>query len=215
MPIKITTVSTVLFLFQADRSDGFMNNNQDKGSEGIHFSSSQNNETRGEAVFVHFIGDNAGKYIPKFRQFSVNGVDKFVPTWHWPACFFSYIWIAYRKMYRWAIAAFVLEGLFSFVYFNLLGFLAGLLNPYLGEILPVLLWLPLKLLGIVSPLILFGITGNYLYYKHAKDKIIECMGKLPSSDTEEFVFALQKTGGVNFWAAILAILIPLAISVVF
>jgi hypothetical protein len=41
-----------------------------------------------EKVFARFIGNNADKYIPKFRKFNRDGGDKAALTWHWPAFFF-------------------------------------------------------------------------------------------------------------------------------
>ncbi|MFX0152568.1 MAG: DUF2628 domain-containing protein [Candidatus Hodarchaeota archaeon] len=59
-----------------------------------------------EKDFVNFIGKNADKYLPKFKKFNVDGVDKFACTWHWPAFFFSFFWMLYRKLYMWALFAF-------------------------------------------------------------------------------------------------------------
>lgn len=56
-----------------------------------------------------FIGSNAEKYLAKFRKFSANGQDAFAATWHWPAFFFSFLWLLYRKMYLWSLLAFFLS----------------------------------------------------------------------------------------------------------
>lgn len=45
--------------------------------------------------------------------------------------------------------------------------------------------------------IVYGVTANYIYYKHAKKKIIECKKNLPSADTSQVSFALHKIGGVQ------------------
>ena len=134
-----------------------------------------------EEDFAHFIGENADKYLPKFRKFNVNGVDKFSMTWHWPAFFFGHTWIAYRKMYVWALVAFLLVGI--------------------ATNLGLLLTLPF------STSILFGVTGNYIYYRHAKKKILELKSTQIFPDTTEKPITLQKIGGINVWAAILAIAI--------
>jgi hypothetical protein len=191
------------------------NSVSDKASEESNVSTLPSSESTTEVTkeeFVYFIRDKAEKYFPKFRRFNVDGVDKFAVTWHWPACFFSYTWMAYRKMYKWALATFVLQYLFYQVYFRLLDSMASLLNPYLGSVLPVLMFPPLIILGIVFPFAVFGITGNYLYYKYVKGKIIECKAKLQSSDAKGIAIALHKTGGVNPWAAILTIVITILIS---
>lgn len=55
--------------------------------------------------FAHFLGQNADYYIPKFRKFSNEG---FSVTWNWSAFFFEFVWVAYRKMYLWALAVWIL-----------------------------------------------------------------------------------------------------------
>ncbi len=35
--------------------------------------------------FLAFIGENAPKYVQKFRKFRIGGADNFAVTWHWPA----------------------------------------------------------------------------------------------------------------------------------
>jgi hypothetical protein len=54
-----------------------------------------------------FIGKNSDKYIKMFQKFSKHGIDNFKPTWHWPAFFFGPFWMLYRKLYLWAIGAFI------------------------------------------------------------------------------------------------------------
>jgi hypothetical protein len=164
------------------RQDSF----SDKDSEEFKLSTSPSYKSMIEVTeeeFVYFIGHNAEKYIPKFRKFNVDGVDKFAMTWHWPAFFFSYLWVAYRKMYAWSIVAFILVALISFR-------------------LPDLL-LPLS--------IVFGMTGNYLYYKHAKEKIIKWKETLPPSEVIEMSMdkptTLHKIGGVSPWAVVFWIFI--------
>ena len=51
-----------------------------------------------EADLVAFIGDNAHKYISKFKKFNQGGTDSFTFTWHWPAFFFGPVWMWYRKI---------------------------------------------------------------------------------------------------------------------
>jgi hypothetical protein len=61
-----------------------------------------------EDEFTAFIGGKAEKYLLKFRKFSVDGIDRFSATWHWPAFFFVFWWLLYRKMYLWAFVYFIL-----------------------------------------------------------------------------------------------------------
>ena len=137
--------------------------------------------------FIFFIGPKSDKYLSKFKKFNITGVDKFSLTWHWPAFFFSFLWMLYRKLYLWALLAFVLS-----------------LIPYFG----FLLW------------VVWGATGNYIYYKNAKKKILRLKTLQPASDLS---ISLRNIGGVNEWvwrwvkilliisilALIAAILIPL------
>ena len=97
-----------------------------------------------EEDFAHFIGKNADKYLLKFRKFNIDGVDKFSVTWHWPAFFFGFLWMLYRKLYLWALVAFAIS-------------VISILPSEFG-LLIVIVW---------------GMTGNYIYYKHAKKKILE------------------------------------------
>jgi hypothetical protein len=57
---------------------------------------------------VNFIGDNADKYLRKFRKFDADEADRFAWTWHWPAFLFGFWWLLYRKLYVWALIAFIL-----------------------------------------------------------------------------------------------------------
>ena len=45
--------------------------------------------------------------------------------------------------------------------------------------------------------IVYGVIANYIYYKHAKKKIIECKNNLGSLDPSKVEFALHKIGGVQ------------------
>jgi len=53
-------------------------------------------------------------------------------------------------------------------------------------------------------MIVYGVTGNYLYYKHAKKKIMELKIQQPSSDLSE---SLQQIGGVNQWVKTLVMVL--------
>ena len=88
------------------------NSVNDENSEDFQPLTSQNDEVTIEITreeFVHFIGDEANKYITKFGKFHADGQDKFAFTWHWPAFFLGAIWMAYRKLYGWALAVFLMS----------------------------------------------------------------------------------------------------------
>ncbi|HYA87298.1 MAG TPA: hypothetical protein VEI57_09580 [Nitrospirota bacterium] len=69
--------------------------------------------------YAVFVGKNSDKYLSKFAKFSIGGIDNFTATWHWPAFFLSFWWLAYRKIYGWAILAFFLSII------PIVGFIAG------------------------------------------------------------------------------------------
>lgn len=129
--------------------------------------------TVSEDEFAAFIGGKAQKYLLKFRKFSVGGIDQFSATWHWPAFFFGFWWLLYRKMYLWALVYFIL-----------------LCIPYAN----VAAWITL------------AISANYLYYRHAKSKILTAKSAQPFGDILAILPAL---GGVNKWVPIVAIIISL------
>jgi len=53
-------------------------------------------------------------------------------------------------------------------------------------------------------MIAWGMTGNYIYYKHAKKKILEVRNLHPSSDVSLY---LSQIGDVNRWVWWVAIII--------
>ncbi len=61
-----------------------------------------------EDELAAFIGSKAQKYLLKFRKFSVDGIDRFSATWHWPAFLVGFWWLLYRKIYLWAFVYFIL-----------------------------------------------------------------------------------------------------------
>jgi hypothetical protein len=124
-----------------------------------------------------FIGNNAEKYLTKFRKFSINGVDSFSATWHWPAFFVPFYWMLYRKLYFWALLVFILS-----------------IVPYVNFVL----------------MIAFGATGNYIYYKHTRKKLLNINFTTSFSDIQRAV-NVARQGGVNGVAVVIAPIILLTI----
>lgn len=60
-----------------------------------------------------YVGFKAEFYMPSFQKFHETE-DRFAATWNWPAFFFSFWWLLYRKMYLWAGVCFALVMLASF-----------------------------------------------------------------------------------------------------
>jgi hypothetical protein len=130
--------------------------------------------------FIDFIDDEANTYFTKFRKFYADGRDKFAFTWNWSAFFFTSARMAWRKLYGWALVVFFLSYvpfLFHKEYYTIL-------------LMPVL-----------------GLTGNYLYYKHTKKKILNLKTTQTFSDSTQMSNALHKIGGVNVRAAFVVVLL--------
>lgn len=123
-----------------------------------------------------FIGKNSDAYLTKFRKFSEGGSDSFAATWHWPAFFFSFWWMLYRKLYPWAALVLFLGCV-----------------PYVGFL----------------AMIAFGLSANYIYYLHAKKKLLEVKA-LHSSEVERAA-AIARAGGVNNAVVVIAPLLIVAV----
>jgi uncharacterized membrane protein YkgB len=124
-----------------------------------------------EKEFARFIGDNAENYLPVFRGFDIDGAHNKV-SWHWPAFFFGFMWMAYRRMYVWALVALFLECFIRYLAFDIIQ------HPIAAE---------------ASIRIVYGLIADYLYYRYAKKKILELK-------RHKAIFSLEKEGGVNHWA---------------
>ena len=127
--------------------------------------------------YCTFIGKNAEKYLTKFQQFQVNGGDQFSVTWHWPAFLFPFFWMVYRKLYLWALLVLVL-------------------GVTIGRISSI---------GVLIPMVIFGITANYIYYKHMKKKLLELQQLKPAPEPQSA--AIARTGGVNNRALVVVLMV--------
>lgn len=131
-----------------------------------------------EGDYRTFIGKNAEPFLKPFRKFQTPDADRFVATWNWPAFWLGFIWMLYRKMYFWALVAFLIA-----------------LTPF---------GFPVALIG-------WGVSGNYLYYLHARKKILkyqEHQNRFPGA------LSLNELGGVNRWVWVVGILLILLFLVV-
>jgi uncharacterized membrane protein YkgB len=155
---------------EEQNKDGLNDENiEEIGASVVTGDGSETRVTQNE--FARFIGDNAEKYLPKFRKFNINGENNAAATWHWPAFFFGFLWMAYRRMYAWALVALFFESLARYLAFYIIQ------HPIAAE---------------VFIRIVFGIIGNFLYYKYSKKRILELKSQKP-------IYALEKEGGVNRW----------------
>ncbi len=60
--------------------------------------------------------------------------------------------------------------------------------------------------------IVAGIAGNYLYYRHVKDKILEIRA---TQSRQDYAPVLQELGGVNKWVITLGLIICIVTAVFF
>lgn len=118
-----------------------------------------------------FIGRNADTYLRKFQAFGKEGEESFAFTWNWPAFWLGFVWMLYRKMYLWSLAAFIIA-----------------LTP-IAYPLTMVAW---------------GITGNYLYFRLARKKILEFRSRRAVSPA---TLPLEDSGGVNRWVWVVGIVL--------
>lgn len=60
--------------------------------------------------------------------------------------------------------------------------------------------------------IVVGMVGNYLYYRHVKEKVIEIRS---AQSPQNFYPVLQEMGGVNRWVISLAVIISILLGLLF
>lgn len=126
-----------------------------------------------------FVGPNWDKYSYKFAGFNEGGADNFRATWHWPAFFVPFWWMLYRKLYGWALLAFLLMYI-----------------PVVGTLLLRIAW---------------ALTGNWIYYNHAKKRIFEIKQQHHSPEAQKV--AISASGGTgNVVLVIAAVLVSIAIA---
>jgi len=124
-----------------------------------------------------------------FEQFSRGSVKQ----WHWPAFFFTWYWLLYRKMWGWALGYFFLP----YILFALLGVLVAVIAPQAGG--GVISVLYLAYLGAIF----FGppLLANKLYHAHcAKQVRAASTGAI---SRERALARLEARGGTSNIALIL------------
>jgi len=80
---------------------------KESGSTATAMSANSGSGNITDEEYTAFVQQKAEVYIPKFKQFTVKGMDNFTATWHWPAFFAGFSWLLYRKLYMWAAIVFV------------------------------------------------------------------------------------------------------------
>lgn len=116
-------------------------------------------------------------YLNKFSKFRSAPVPRFELSWNWSAFLFDFLWFLYRKMY-----------LFALLY---------AVGPFLALYLT-----GIPTVGVVWK-IMAAVTGNYLYFWHAKDHVekLKAQGLVDQASQEKF---LREEGGVQSYVIWLA-----------
>lgn len=132
---------------------------------------------------------NTAHYLPVFSRFDAEGIS---PSWNWPAFFFSFYWLLYRKMWGYAAAYFFLPIPLGMIY----GVLAatGEIGAVLGGIIN---------LGVAF--VLVPMYANALLYGRMRKWIAEIMSTRP--DRERALRLLAARGGVSTTAVIVFIIV--------
>lgn len=141
---------------------------------------------------------NQDYYLRQFASFDADG--KVSATWHWPACFMTFYWLLYRKMWLFALLYFI----FPYLFFGLMGVIAGVAGSPANMVIGA--GYVLYLLGI---LFLMPMYANALYYKHCKKQISAV--KVSTADVQRQLGELSGKGGTSN-IAIIFLLILLGIA---
>ena len=142
-----------------------------------------------DSTFGLFIWNEVPYYMRQFAKFSSAG-DKYAISWNWASALLGSSWVFYRKMY-----------LFGFIIFGAKIIIACIYMQYFIGYNKLL-----KVLFDVLFFLLYGICGNYLYYKHATNKL----SNLWESTHETPQETIQELGGTSG----LSVLIYLIISTI-
>ncbi|MFN4897030.1 MAG: hypothetical protein ACK5GN_09535 [Pseudomonadota bacterium] len=136
-----------------------------------------------ESEIESFVGPNASYYMKRFRVFASEGRRYYDANM--AAALWSYVWVAYRRMYRWLPVVAVID-LASIGFTVVLSKLAPLFERSVGL-------LPLVFLAILgSRFVVMGTVADYAYHRF-------CLGELEKKRTGR----PHCSGGVSLLAAAL------------
>ena len=115
-------------------------------------------------------------------------------SWNWPVFFFGWLWLLYRRTYRWAAIVFFFP--------TAVLMLAPLLHPLLGETFAngLAFTAAIGFQAVYVPM-----KANGFYYHHAKTLIHLVKKSFPEDSTRQLEM-LQRHGGVNPQAPAVALL---------
>jgi type IV pilus assembly protein PilA len=119
-----------------------------------------------EAQYRAAVGTKADFYAPKFMRFDQPGASKI--SWNWPACFVSFFWFLYRRMYGyWAIYCLLIP--------IILGIVGGIAIAILGSRLGNSLYCVATL---CFTYVVIPMYANSLYHRSIKARIQELRKKV-------------------------------------
>lgn len=157
----------------------------DEGFEGFEFQTSQNGE-----ITIGIDGGELFDFIGDGTYKYLTKFRKFNANGHDK---FAFTW-------HWSAFCFSVIWMFyrKLYVWALVGFFLSVI-PFL--------YIPVRLV--------LGLTGNYLYYKHTKKKILNLKKTKKFSDSTQMAAALKKTGGVNIWVVIAVVILEIALRVLY
>ena len=154
--------------------------------------------------FAAFVAPNSSHYIPKFHRMSHTGS---CISWNWAAFLITPFWLFYRKMYIAGGIAFLLNSVLTF-FFNYISdkYLASFFSAKTADdminvmadnklglylIMTMLLALAMLLINII-----FGLVGNYIYFRTSLKKINQIKKERTLTDSG-YIRDLNISGGIS------------------
>ena len=132
------------------------------------------------------IGKNAEHYLPIFDNLDKSGGN----SWNWCGFFFSFVWFAYRKLYKWAAIAYLIP--------LIGGFVLGVIL-YSTSLDDTVISVILRVIGLAVN-IFFATVANGAY----KKRIDQLANEMPEDDAVKARF-IETKGGVSVVAAIIMV----------
>lgn len=136
-----------------------------------------------------FVGAKMDYYIPKWVSLGDRGIISF----NFAAFICGLFWMLYRKMYLYAL------------FYGIILFAAGALEEIILETLG--LYEYSRTIGNITNIAyatVLSCVANWIYKKHATNKIAEL--KMKGLSTDEYQLQLEKIGGTNIVAPIIAVI---------